>query len=211
MSEFWQLLTYSQVWLVLEEEEVEVWHRRRPPPGTWFPPCMDILQTPTQWQGPGRTSCWHSWRKIEPCEHVEVTAEDLWTSGHSQLWNVWVPCVLATAGSLNVLTEEHDDKKTWLLEFKSASDSARCFRLTEDETKEDFFLQVLHHHLSPGEVTEGVRSIVRVGFPLTAPRPHAHFIQDVFQLYFTANIWRKRRGGGSQWRNSYWACGGSTF
>lgn len=78
--------------------------------------------------------------------------------------------------------------------LKAASDFSICFRWTdEDETKVDVFLQVLHHHLSPGEVTEGVGSIVRVGFSLTAPRPHAHFIQDVFQLYFTANIWRKRR------------------
>lgn len=61
------------------------------------------------------------------------------------------------------------------------------------------FLQVLHHHLRPGEGAEGVDSVGGVGFPLPAPRPNAHFVQDVLQLYFTANIWRKRsRGGGSQ-------------
>lgn len=89
-----------------------------------------------------------------------------------------------------------------------ASGFSSCFRWTdEDETKLDVFLQVLHHHLSPGEVTGGVGSIVRVGFSFAAPRPHAHFIQDVFQLYFTADIWRKRRseeeeerGGGGERR-----------
>lgn len=101
------------------------------------------------------------------------------------------------------------EQKVILVGFKPASDSPRCFRLT-DETK-DVILQVFHHHLSPGEVTKGVRSIVGVSFPLSAPRPHTHFIQDVLQLYFTANIWRKRRGGDSQRRNSFWACGWSTL
>lgn len=73
------------------------------------------------------------------------------------------------------------------------------------------FLQVLYHHFSPGEVTKGVRSIVGVGFPLSTPRPHTHFIQDVFQLYFTANIWGRRRGGVSQRRNSFWAWEGAPF
>lgn len=70
--------------------------------------------------------------------------------------------------------------------------SACCPDETKDEVNVqrggEVFLQILHHHLRPGEGAEGVRSVVWVAFPLPTPRPHADLIQDVFQLYLTAHI-----------------------
>lgn len=51
-------------------------------------------------------------------------------------------------------------------------------------------LQVLHDHLGPGEGAEVLGSVVGVAFALAAPRAHAHLVQDVLQLDFSAHLWR---------------------
>lgn len=61
------------------------------------------------------------------------------------------------------------------------------------EYVDKWVLQILHHHLRPGEGAVGVRAVVWLGFPLAAPGPHPHLIQDVIQRYLSVNICSSRR------------------
>ena len=203
--------THSQVWGA--GAGAGAGHRCRPPPGTGSPPGTGTLQTPTRWQEPRRTSCWRSWRETEAWE--QPTSDLVRNAGRchsnrpdrasprsSVAPHVFSGCRLderrVVADQPRVRGRGSEALRLLPVfcseRFVSAPVVFLRKRLLrdEDESKVDVSLQVLHHHLSPGEATEGVGSVVGVGLSLAAPRPHAHFIQDVFQLYPAADIWRKR-------------------